>query len=304
MKSSSKRLLELILFSISALVSSDIWDERPSLRCRVIIVDTMYETPDIARVQPYDFACVVEADRLYELDLPKDFVKEHISLLADGTRIVLIKGAQLNDDTKAVELAEDADFTMENMRRLQDDFSSSMGQKSLFIVRVSVQDSEPTASITDLERLFDMDIISFRSQYNKCSFGKLDWVPRDIRDVFVNQSIAEFSDGPSLVTAAIHVLQTTLQSDYDVTSLQDVADKTLFCLPPGTGDWAASAGVNYYRAQFNNEWCTSLTALMHEVGHLIGLLHSNEPDETYGDQSGYMVSCVLFSRRTLRSIRV
>jgi hypothetical protein len=50
----------------------------------------------------------------------------------------------------------------------------------------------------------------------------------------------------------------------------------------------ASAGLNHWRSQYNNDWCTSLTATMHEVGHQIGLLHSNKNFQKYEDRTGYM----------------
>lgn len=46
--------------------------------------------------------------------------------------------------------------------------------------------------------------------------------------------------------------------------------------------------MNYWRAQFNDPYCTSVSAMAHEFGHLIGLPHSNEHGDKYGDSTGYM----------------
>lgn len=48
--------------------------------------------------------------------------------------------------------------------------------------------------------------------------------------------------------------------------------------------------LNGYRAVFSDQTCTYITAQMHEVGHLIGLVHSGVKSnlESYGDLSGYM----------------
>ena len=62
------------------------------------------------------------------------------------------------------------------------------------------------------------------------------------------------------------------------------------CLPSGTGNWAASAGINHYRSQYNDEWCLSLSGTMHEIGHNLGLHHSNTQGEAYQDYSGYMAA--------------
>lgn len=46
--------------------------------------------------------------------------------------------------------------------------------------------------------------------------------------------------------------------------------------------------MNYWKAQFNDPFCTSVSAMSHEFGHLIGLPHSNENSSKYGDATGYM----------------
>jgi hypothetical protein len=75
-----------------------------------------------------------------------------------------------------------------------------------------------------------------------------------------------------------------------VSDMSTLADRVLFCVPPGTGTWAASAGMNHWRAQFNDPFCTSLSATMHELGHTIGLPHTNEGSDKYGDSTGYMAA--------------
>ena len=46
----------------------------------------------------------------------------------------------------------------------------------------------------------------------------------------------------------------------------DVADFVLFCVPPGSpGEWVARADSNSWRTWYNDSWCTSLSATMHEL---------------------------------------
>lgn len=42
------------------------------------------------------------------------------------------------------------------------------------------------------------------------------------------------------------------------------------------------------RVNVKNQWCLSLSALMHELAHNMGMGHSGEGDDPYGDVTGYM----------------
>ena len=45
---------------------------------------------------------------------------------------------------------------------------------------------------------------------------------------------------------------------------------------------------------YNDHWCQSVSAQMHEVGHNLGLSHSGVNDEDlYGDETGMMVSLLV-----------
>ena len=65
-------------------------------------------------------------------------------------------------------------------------------------------------------------------------------------------------------------------------------DLVMFCQPPGTGTWLAYAYVNSIYSFYNDIWCSSSSAQMHEVGHSLNLAHSGHDGNAYGDQSGYM----------------
>ena len=53
-------------------------------------------------------------------------------------------------------------------------------------------------------------------------------------------------------------------------------------------NWSAYAIVNGYVSVYNDNWCMSTSSQMHEIGHNIGLRHSNENGSVYEDKSGIM----------------
>ena len=70
--------------------------------------------------------------------------------------------------------------------------------------------------------------------------------------------------------------------------LDNFSDLVMLCLPEGTGNFVAYAYVNSYLSVYNSYWCQRASAQMHEVGHNLGLGHSNEGTQAYGDQSSMM----------------
>ena len=135
--------------------------------------------------------------------------------------------------------------------------------------------------------MFDVNTTAFPLQYRKCSFGKLQWelAEAGVIDVQLDQPVADFGTGSSKILDAAQAKVIQMLKVDQITSL---ADRIMFCAPPGTGDWVAAAGLNHWRAQFNDAWCRSMTATMHELGHMIGLMHANKNGVTYGDTTGIM----------------
>jgi len=70
-------------------------------------------------------------------------------------------------------------------------------------------------------------------------------------------------------------------------------DLVLYCQPPGLGydgstNWVAYAYLGRYDSYYNDYYCRSVSAQMHEVGHNLFLQHSGKGDDVYGDESGRM----------------
>ena len=64
-----------------------------------------------------------------------------------------------------------------------------------------------------------------------------------------------------------------LNSEFDVSKPNQLADLVMYCLPPGTFSGVAYAYIDSWNSIYNDEWCSKLSAQMHEVGHNLNLGH-------------------------------
>lgn len=273
------------------------------LTCRVTVVGTMLDINDDRSQANQDeqISCIPivdekELDNVFPLDLPAKVLAVHMSSIERASLYVAVKGAYVTEDQLVV--SDKAAYEVFNelpghLRRLEEQRRDlfTTGTKTLGVVRISTTDAQPMFSAAQLEdgifgNGLKNDGVTVVSQYEECSFGKLKWgkTREGVVDIKVNQSIKSFKSASDLVTA----VQKQIKAERGISTVASLGDKVLMCLPPGTGSWAASAGVGHWRAQFNNEWCLSLTGLVHELGHTMSLGHSAEDGIEYGDVSGMM----------------
>jgi hypothetical protein len=243
-----------------AAAHNDLLEAQPMLRhvqnrpdeilCHIVQNEIMYE-PDVFGQPKHGefYVCnPVESDGyisglMYTVQLSEDILANKKDALASGEDIfVAISGATLAVDSVVVSdstymrVAEPA-FNIRNRRNLK---PNTQGILYVVVVRIIANDAEPEFTAEELYQLLFQDDVSMRTQYEKCSFGKLKMFPSSygVLDVKVNMNAA--GSTYSLLMNAAGPIADSMVADR---SVRDVADLIMFVIPPGTGGWAAFATV-------------------------------------------------------------
>jgi Gametolysin peptidase M11 len=275
--------------------------------CRIAVQDTMIgesNTTLVVSGREQIFCIPIvdehEYDDMFPVHLPADMVLQLSSAIQRSEGFVSIVGATFIDGELII--SENAEYKVlrelpSQLRHLQQRKLVTAGVLTLGVIRISTIDSTPKYSASELDdgifgNGLENDGITIVSQYNACSFGKLKWTKssQGIIDVKINQNVNSFVDvnGNVDYMVLITAVQKQLKAERGLSSIDSIADKVIMCVPPGTGTWAGSAAVGHWRVQVNSDWCLSLSGIVHELGHTMGLLHANENGVTYDDYTSYM----------------
>jgi hypothetical protein len=242
-----------------------------SVLCRVTTFHQLTENSNNNVQSKSESHCIPIIDETYEADdsfpiqLPDNMMAAHESEIEQGQLLVSISDAVFVNDKLTI--GDHAHYTVvlvvdHKYRHLIERHMQSVEQVSVAIIRITTPSESPPVSVSTLSSTM-FGGSGFSKQYSDCSFGKLQLTNNGVFEVRISKTTSQLGGDWSQVVAEA---QNQIKIDRGLTSVQQLADKILMCLPPGTGDWAASAGVNSWRAQFNSQWCTSLSATMHEVG--------------------------------------
>lgn len=182
----------------------------------------------------------------------------------------------------------DIRHTRARRRNLASSLPSTL--KTLVVRVIDKSGAQMAADSTQLKDDIFEDDVSLKSQYAACS-----------KDQFIIEPASEYGDG-GIVDVQIDI--DVEQGNENILVKAGVAkaeemfggtnglgqtfDLVMFCLPPNTGKWVAYAYINSWRSYYNDFWCQSVSSQMHEIGHNIGLGHSGQGDDEYGDKSGMM----------------
>jgi hypothetical protein len=202
-----------------------------------------------------------EIDSSYKIVLP-EYILDKTTQIKEGSLYVEVPGGVLSDDSVVGYSKEDiVIFNDTGHRQMQT--STSMGKRTVLVLRVSVGDSQPSSTSREFhDRIFGYNGVTLQSQYNKCSAGKLIFEPADVVIVdgmrgimevdLRERNIAEFQSSSALSNAAQAAAAKILGPNQHISSM---ADHVMICLPPGTGNWVASAAMNHWRSVYNDQYC-------------------------------------------------
>jgi hypothetical protein len=152
--------------------------------------------------------------------------------------------------------------------------------KKVLVLRVvGANGVQTTASEAELaNKIFGAsgDVLNLKSLYNQCSNGQLQFEPQQnnaigldgVYTVSLPNTIVTGADEGSIRDAAV----AQASADFGDIALSAIADHVMVCLPPGTtqgGDWMAYSYMNHWLSVYNDDWCRSPSAQMHEIGTFI-----------------------------------
>lgn len=245
------------------------------------------------------YRCILKDSQL-AYDLPDWFVDKHEIDQNDGN-IVRIHDTLAPTDVAAEELQipkhAEIEFrgTADKMRRL-DNTHSYEGERSILVVRVSTNDAEVDLTGEAIaQRIFGAGSetqTTPSATYEDCSFGKMRLNPA-IGSSLIQNGVLELSLDTDIVGKSNRIIENlavvATTAHLNLGAMDENFDHVVFCLPAGTnGVWTGYAYENYYRSVFNNAYCGLSSIVSHELGHNLGLAHSGEDGNSYGDQSGLM----------------
>ena len=251
--------------------------------------------------------------------------------ISSGETTLMQEGAYFDEEEGSLVITDLENVQYEDGPKTRRKLASTTGTKEMLALRVIAPDASTTSTenqISDAWFGTHGDPVNLKSQYEACSYNKLQINPANTRNI--SNGVRTISIGNNVIGASSTTIQWSVvwTAWNEFGSLINNFDHVMLCLPPGTtrsqsGSWIAYAWVNSWLSVYNDQWCNYVSAQMHgkskimlillpsfsfmtdsnsllafsdcyttirniEIGHNLGLAHSGET-ATYDDQSG-MVS--------------
>jgi hypothetical protein len=158
------------------------------------------------------------------------------------------------------------------------------GNKQFVVVRVTCGANVVSKSLADIKADVFSDAVCLKSQMAACSNNALT-ISEGYNSGGVEVTITSCADigaAENAVTAALTILVA-------YNPMTGGGDYFMYCMPPGIGfAGLAYAYTNGRVSVYNDDWCSYVSAQMHEVGHNFNLNHASDGGDEYGDQTGLM----------------
>ena len=289
--------------------------------CLIQAIDVDFDDPLSSEEDDgFQFECLLKIDGEasgisseipFQIDLPQAFVDEHATELQSGLSTVCVRGGTINSTVPGqVVIPEGADLELiAGGQDTNEDEGLGFGNRTVLVVRVQGTAESPDETVERMQgAVFGLGrqslVNSMRAQFARCSFSKINFIPASGFDQFDNGVLNVQLDYRLLGRGALGVMvdaTDAVKAILGVEFLRGSFDHIIFCMARGTtyggrSDWTAFATLNGWKSAFNSGRCDSLSYLMHEIGHNLGLVHSDDDafiGDTYGDTTG-MVSSILY----------
>ena len=256
------------------------------------------------RIDKYGPNIELHDGTFYELtNLPPDY--DDSEWITGVTTLAIPMGAKFNENGTVDMQGMSPIFVDDLDTRSKSRF---VGTKTVLVIRTVAANNKAMAlgkyALSDSIFGIDVDKVNLVSQFDDCSYGKLKFIPASDRSgrSSINGAV-NIVNGVATVRVPVNVTEGTavmrnaisreLNTIFGTTNPSELADYVIYCLPPGafaSGTYS-DIGYAYYNnwlSVFNNQWCTSVSLQMHEIGHSLNFGHSNEEGKVYEDGSGNM----------------
>lgn len=245
-------------------------------------------------------SCYLSDESVYDVIVDDSFVKEKFingSHKSGTVEFDIPPSATINYETGTIIIKNKSDIVL---RKKKDSRSHSKStEKTVLVVRVVATNDATTGTqefLSDSVFGTNGDVVNLKTQTNLCSHGELTYAAAPNRSS-VDDVRNGITDGATTVSIDIatsagdsavrNAVTAELESQFG-TYPSNLADHVMYCVPPNTIPFIAYAYVGGWNSVYSDAWCTYPSSQMHEIGHNLGLSHSGEGNDEYGNGSCMM----------------